>query len=75
LTKLIRMVTLRSITETPETYLLATEFVALPISGPTGQPEYQVEIHVSHPDVLTLDSLTTALETAQTKRTPGLSAH
>jgi hypothetical protein len=46
-----------------------------PNSGPTGQPEYQIEIHVSHPYALTLDSLTTALETAQTKRTPGLSAH
>jgi hypothetical protein len=45
--------------------LLATEFVVLPIFGPSGQPDYQIEIHVSHPDTLALDSLKTALENAQ----------
>jgi DNA-binding IclR family transcriptional regulator len=65
LTNLMTMVTLRSITETLERDLSATEFVVLPIFGPAGQPEYQIEIHVSHPDTLTLDSLNTALEKAQ----------
>ncbi|MDX6296076.1 MAG: hypothetical protein QOH50_5406 [Kribbellaceae bacterium] len=75
LTKLMTMVNLRSITRTLETDLLATEFVVLPIFGPTSQPEYQIEIHVSHPDTLTLDSLNTALEVAQNELTPGASAH
>jgi hypothetical protein len=55
--------------------LLATEFVVLPIFGPTGQPEYQIEIHVSHPGSLMLDSLNTALENAQNELTPGVSDH
>jgi hypothetical protein len=63
------------VTRTLETDLLATEFVVLPIFGPTGQPEYQIEIHVSHPDILTLDSLNTALENAQNELVPGVSAH
>ena len=75
LTKLMTMVTLRSITRTLETDLLATEFVVLPIFGPSGQPEYQIEIHVSHPDTLTLDSLNTALANAQNELTPAVSAH
>jgi DNA-binding IclR family transcriptional regulator len=75
LTKLMTMVTLRSITRTLETDLLATEFVVLPIFGTTGQPEYQIEIHVSHPDNLTLGSLNTALENAQNELTPDASAH
>jgi DNA-binding IclR family transcriptional regulator len=75
LTKLMTMVTLRSITRTLETDLLATEFVVLPIFGPTGQPDYQIEIHVSHPDTLTLDSLNTALENAQNELIPGVPAH
>jgi DNA-binding IclR family transcriptional regulator len=75
LTKLMTMVNLRSITRTLETDLLATEFVVLPIFGPTGQPEYQIEIHVSHPDTLTLDILNAALENAQNELTPRASAH
>jgi hypothetical protein len=75
LTNLMTMVTLRSITETLERDLSATEFVVLPIFGPTGQPEYQIEIHVSHPDTLTLDSLNTALESAQNDLTSRASAH
>ena len=71
LTKLMTMVNLRSITRTLETDLLETEFVVLPIFGPTGQPEYQIEVHVSHPDTLTLDSLNTALENAQNELTLG----
>jgi hypothetical protein len=70
LTKLMTIVTLRSITSTLETDLLATEFVVLPIFGPTGQPEYQIEIHISRPDALTLDSLNTALENAQNELAP-----
>ncbi len=75
LTKLMTMVTLRSITRTLETDLLATEFVVLPIFGPTGQPEYQIEIHVSRPETLTLDILNAALENAQNELTPRASAH
>jgi DNA-binding IclR family transcriptional regulator len=75
LTNLMTMVTLRSITRTLESDLLTTEFVVLPIFGRSTQPEYQIEIHVSRPDTLTLDSLNTALENAQNELTPGLSAH
>ena len=74
LTNLMTMVTLRSITRTLETDLLATEFVVLPIFGPTGQPEYQIEIHLSNPDTLMLDSLNTALANAQNELTPGVPA-
>ena len=45
-----------------------------PIFGPTGQPEYQIEIHVSHPYTLTLDSLNTALANAQNELAPGVTA-
>src|SRR6201991_226252 len=72
LTKLMTMVNLRSITGTLETDLLATEFVVLPIWGPTGQPEYQIDIHLSHPDALTLDLLNAALENAQNELSPGV---
>jgi DNA-binding IclR family transcriptional regulator len=75
LTKLMTMVTLRSITRTLETDLLATEFVVLPIFGPTGQPQYQIEIHVRRPDTLSLDSLNTALANVQNELRPGVSAH
>lgn len=75
LTKLMTMVNLRSITRTLETDLLATEFVVLPIFGPTDQPEYQIEIHISHPDTLTLASLNTALKKARKQLTPRASAH
>jgi hypothetical protein len=64
LTKLMTMAALRSITRTLEKDLLTTEFVVLPIFGKGGQPEYQIEIHVSRPDV-TLDELNTALTGAQ----------
>jgi DNA-binding IclR family transcriptional regulator len=70
LTKLMTMVTLRSITGTLEKELPETEFAVLPIFGWTGQPEYQIEIHVSRPDALTLDALNTALENAQNELTP-----
>jgi hypothetical protein len=50
--------------------LLTTEFVVIPIFGPTDQPEYQIEIHVNRPDSLTLDELNTALENAQNELAP-----
>jgi hypothetical protein len=75
LTKLMTMVTLRSITRTLETDLLTTEFVVVPIFRPTGQPQYRIEIHMRHPDTLSLDSLNTALASAQNELTPGVSAH
>jgi DNA-binding IclR family transcriptional regulator len=74
LTNLMTMVTLRSITRTLEKDFPTTEFVVLPIFGRTGQPEYQIEIHVSRPDV-TLDELNTALANVQNELTPGVSAH
>jgi DNA-binding IclR family transcriptional regulator len=74
LTNLMTMVTLRSITGTLEKDLPETEFVVLPIFGPRGQPEYQIEVHVSHPDTLTLDSLNTALEGAQSELMSGVAA-
>jgi CDP-diacylglycerol pyrophosphatase len=72
LTKLMTMVTLRSITRTLEKDLPATEFVVLPIFGRTGQPEYQIEIHLSCSDALTLNELNTALENARNELTPAL---
>jgi DNA-binding IclR family transcriptional regulator len=74
LTNLMTMVTLRSITQTLEKDFPTTEFVVLPIFGRTGQPEYQIEIHVSRPDV-TLDQMNIALTNAQNELTPGVSAH
>lgn len=75
LTNLMTMVTLRSVTRTLEKDLPATEFVVLPIFGRTGQPEYQIEIHIRRPDALTIDELNAALANAQNKLTPGASAH
>ena len=69
LTNLMTMVTLRSITSTLEKDLPATEFVVLPIFGRTGQPEYQIEIHIRRPDALTLDQLNIALANAQNELT------
>lgn len=70
LTNMMTMVTLRSITQTLEKDLVATEFVVLPIFGRTGQPEYQIEIHVSRPEALTLDELNAAVENARNELTP-----
>jgi hypothetical protein len=53
-----------------EKNLPATEFVVLPIFGRTGQPEYQIEIHIGRPDALTLDELNIALTNAQNELTP-----
>jgi DNA-binding IclR family transcriptional regulator len=74
LTKLMTMVTLRSITKTLEKDLPTTEFVVLPVFGRAGQPEYQIEIHIRRPDALTLDELNTALASAQNELTPTVSA-
>ncbi|MCV6971516.1 MarR family transcriptional regulator [Mycobacterium bohemicum] len=65
LTTLMTMVTLRSVTGELETELDATEFVVLPIFGPGGQPEYQIEIHLGRPTGLTLAGLDDALRRAQ----------
>jgi hypothetical protein len=65
LTTLMTMVTLQSVTHTLETALAATEFVVLPIFGPDGQPEYQIEIHLGRSVGLTLGELDDALRHAQ----------
>lgn len=65
LTTLMTMVTLQSITASLETDLAAAEFVVLPIFGPDGQPEYQIEIHLGRSDALTLPQLDAALRHAQ----------
>jgi DNA-binding IclR family transcriptional regulator len=75
LTNLMTMVSLRSIASTLEKDLPATDFVVLPIFGPTGQPEHQIEIHIRRPDALTLDELNAALANAQNELAPGASAH
>jgi DNA-binding IclR family transcriptional regulator len=72
LSKLMTMVTLRSVTSTLETDLVATEFVVLPIFGGSGQPEYQIEIHLGHTESLTLDDLDTALKIARQHLAPGV---
>jgi DNA-binding IclR family transcriptional regulator len=70
LTKLMTMVTLRSITRTLEKDLPTTEFVVLPIFGRSGQPEYQIEIHVNRPENLAFDELNSALLSAQNELIP-----
>ncbi|BBZ50002.1 transcriptional regulator [Mycobacterium heidelbergense] len=65
LTTLMTMVTLRSVTDALETDLASTEFVVLPIFGPDGQPEYQIEIHLGRSAALTLPALDAALRHAQ----------
>jgi hypothetical protein len=46
--------------------------VVLPIFGSTGQPEYQIELHLSRTDGLTLDELAVALRSAQDRLAPGV---
>jgi DNA-binding IclR family transcriptional regulator len=65
LTTLMTMVTLRSVTDVLETRLESTEFIVLPIFGPEGQPDYQIEIHVGRPSGLTLPALDAAFRRAQ----------
>jgi DNA-binding IclR family transcriptional regulator len=65
LTTLMTMVTLQSITDTLETDLASTEFVVLPIFGQSGQPEYQIEIHLGGCAGLTPAALDAALAHAQ----------
>ena len=72
LSTLMTMVTLQSVTRTLETELVTAEFVVLPIFGTTGQPEYQIEIHLARTDGLTLDGLDVALRSAQDLLAPGL---
>ncbi|MCW2556718.1 MAG: MarR family transcriptional regulator [Mycobacterium sp.] len=72
LSTLMTMVTLQSVTGTLETELDTAEFVVLPIFGTTGQPEYQIEIHLTRTDGLTLDELDAALRSAQDLLTPGV---
>jgi hypothetical protein len=66
------MVTLKSVTHTLETDLETAEFVVLPVFGSTGQPEYQIELHLSRTDGLTLDELEGALRSAQDRLAPGV---
>jgi DNA-binding IclR family transcriptional regulator len=72
LSTLMTMVTLQSVTRTLKTDLATTEFVVLPIFGNTGQPEYQIEIHLGRTDGLTLDELDAALRSAQDRLAPGV---
>ncbi|MBB5165464.1 DNA-binding IclR family transcriptional regulator [Mycobacterium sp. AZCC_0083] len=72
LSTLMTMVTLQSVTRTLETELVTAEFVVLPIFGTTGQPEYQIEIHLARTDGLTLDELDAALRSAQDLLAPGV---
>ncbi|WP_415823297.1 MarR family transcriptional regulator [Mycobacterium senriense] len=65
LTRLMTMVALQSVTDVLETELATTEFVVLPIFAHDGQPEYQIEIHLSHATALTLPELDAALRHAQ----------
>jgi DNA-binding IclR family transcriptional regulator len=72
LSALMTMVTLESVTRTLEKDLTSTEFVVLPIFDRTGQPEYQIEIHLGRTNALSLDELTAALGHAQDRLAPGL---
>ena len=70
LTTLMTMVTLQSVTRTLEKDLPTTEFVVLPVFGSTGQPQYQIEIHLGRPDTITLDDLDAALNTVLRRLSP-----
>ncbi len=72
LSTLMTMVTLQSVTRTLETELVTAEFVVLPIFGTSGQPEYQIEIHLGRTDGLTLGELDAALRSAQDLLAPGV---
>jgi DNA-binding IclR family transcriptional regulator len=72
LSTLMTMVTLQSVTRTLEIDLETAEFVVLPIFGNTGQPEYQIELHLGRTDGLTLDELDVALRSVQERLTPGV---
>ncbi|MCW2593737.1 MAG: hypothetical protein JWQ86_6164, partial [Mycobacterium sp.] len=72
LSTLMTMVTLKSVTRTLEKDLETAEFVVLPIFGSTGQPEYQIELHLGRTDGLTLDELDVALRSAQDRLAPGV---
>jgi len=51
------------------TELAATEFVVLPVFGDSGQPDYQVEIHLGANPRLALNELESALATATSRVT------
>jgi DNA-binding IclR family transcriptional regulator len=72
LTALMTMVTLKSVTKSLERDLATTEFVVLPVFGPSGQPEYQIEIRLGQPDALTLNELDGALAEAQGQLAPAI---
>jgi DNA-binding IclR family transcriptional regulator len=72
LSKLMTMVTLQSVTRSLETDLPSTEFVVLPIFDGSGQPEYQIEIHLGGADTLTVGELSAALRQAQDRLAPGV---
>lgn len=72
LSTLMTIMTLQSVTSALETDLASTEFVVLPIFGPDGQPEYQIEIHLGGRDELALPDLDAALGHAQALLQPGL---
>ena len=74
LTTLMTMVTLQSITDILETELASTEFVVLPIFGQSGQPEYQIEIHLGGCAGLTPAALDAALAHAQGLLSAGITA-
>lgn len=73
LSALLTMVTLRSVADELESELPATEFVVLPVFGRTGQPEYQIEIHLGGTWRLGLEELVSVLHTAQKRLAPDLS--
>ncbi|HZA11309.1 MarR family transcriptional regulator [Mycobacterium sp.] len=69
LTTLMTMVTLTSVTKTLEKDVKTTEFLVLPIFGPTGQPEYQIQIRLNRPGALTFAEVDDALTNAQRRVT------
>jgi DNA-binding IclR family transcriptional regulator len=72
LSALLTMVTLRSVADALESELPTTEFVVLPIFGHTGQPEYQIEIHLGGTWRRGLAELAAVLQTAQRRLAPDL---
>lgn len=65
LSALLTMVTLRSVTGSLEADLSTAEFVVLPIFGASGQPEYQVEIHMGGGPAMGFEEFDQILRAAQ----------
>jgi DNA-binding IclR family transcriptional regulator len=68
LTRILTMVSLQSITDRLDTELSRAEFVVIPVFGPDGRPNYQIELRLNRP--LTISRLETAITAAVAQLSP-----